>query len=69
MTDSAHAQERAQFALIGIGVILGAIILALLVTGEREWWQWLMLGGPVALVLGAFARLRRIRASGRPDRP
>lgn len=67
MSESIQTRERAQFAIIGIAVTLTALMLVVIATSEGEWWRWLMLGGPLAMILGAVSRLRRIRDTGRPD--
>lgn len=66
MDEPIQVDERAQFAIIGIALILGAVMVGMaLLSGE--WWAWLALGAPLSMLLGAAARLRRIRATGQPD--
>lgn len=67
MSEPIQTRERAQFAIIGIAVTLAALMLVVIATSDGEWWRWLMLGGPFAMVLSASARLRRIRDTGRSD--
>lgn len=67
MAEPIQTRERAQLAIIGIALILGALMLVVLATGDGAWWRWLMLGAPLAMILGARSRLRRIRDTGRPD--
>lgn len=67
MTEPIQTRERAQFAIIGIAATLAALMLVVIATGDGEWWRWLMLGAPLAMILGARSRLRRIRDSGRTD--
>ena len=68
MDERTRPGERTELALIGVGVAIGVLLVVGIVTGDGEWWRWLMLGAPVALVLGAVARLRRIRGTGRTGR-
>lgn len=67
MDDRIQTNERAQFAVIGIAAAFALLMVAILVTSDVAPWMWLMLGGPLSLVLGAITRLRRIRRTGRPD--
>ncbi|WP_144717715.1 hypothetical protein [Agrococcus jejuensis] len=67
MDEPIQTRERAQFAFIGIALILAALMVVALTTSTGDAWRWLMLGAPVAMILGAAARLRRIRATGQPD--
>lgn len=66
MDEPIQTRERAQYAVIGIALILGGIIVVMLI-GTDQTWAWLSLGGPIGAILSAVARLRRIRATGHPD--
>ncbi|SDH13640.1 hypothetical protein [Agrococcus jejuensis] len=67
MDEPIQTQERAQFAVIGIALILAALMVVALATSTGDAWRWLMLGAPVAMILSATTRLRRIRATRQPD--
>ena len=63
-TGTLQRNERAQYAFIGIALTILGLQLVVLLTSESDGWSWLMVGGPVAMLIAASSNLRRIRRRG-----